>query len=250
MDRLRTPLFVLALVLVLLAVVVEIGGGLLVKGSTSGNVCAQLPEDDEIDPEEDCDPDQINDLKADVPGMGIAYLASLDGVWLFSLALMAAPMLITEAVQGRIQGCVTFIFALLFLLATIVLIFVALAKLLVMVTLLLSVPFGTIAYFAIFAAFPRGAAAGVLSGLMFLKLGAIISLVLAQQRFLQIKSLVFLMLTSLLANIIISFLHGFVPIFLVSITDALAAIIVGILAAIWLLVLLIGSIPAIVKAIT
>lgn len=248
MDRLRTPLFILAIVLVLLVVSVEIGGGLLVKGqAVAGNVCNQLPS--EVD-RDDCDPDEANNLKEDVPGLGIAYLATLDGVWLFSLVLMAAPLLITDAVQGRIQGCVTFIFAFLLLLATIVLIFIALAKLLVMVTLFLSVPFGTIAYFAIFAAFPRGAAAGVLSGLMFLKLGAIVSLILAQQRFLQIKSLVFLMLTSLLGNIIISFLHGFVPIFLVSITDALAAIIVAILAVIWLLVLLIGSIPAIIKAIT
>jgi hypothetical protein len=53
-------------------------------------------------------------------------------------------------------------------------------------------------------------------------------------------------LTSLLANIVVSFLHGLVPFVLVSILDAVAAIVVGVLAAIWALIKLIGSIPAII----
>ena len=57
-----------------------------------------------------------------------------------------------------------------------------------------------------------------------------------------------LVLTSLLCNIIISFLHGLVPGFLVSITDGVGAIIVAILAIIWLLFLGIGAIIAIIKA--
>jgi hypothetical protein len=248
MDSLRTPLFVLSLVLAFLVVGVELGGGLAISGSMVGNVCRQLPDDADIDPD-DCDPDEVNDLKEDVPGLAIPALALLDGMLLFSLAMMAAPLLITDAVQGRIQGIVTLIVAILILLAAIAVILVALGKLLLMVGLFLAVPFGTIAYFAIYAAFPKGAAAGVLGGLMLLKLGVAITLVLAQQRFLQMKSLVFLILTTLLANVIVGFLHGLVPGFLVSITDAVAAIVVGIIAVIWSLVLLIGSIPAVVKAI-
>lgn len=68
-------------------------------------------------------------------------------------------------------------------------------------------------------------------------------------RFLRHKSLVLLVLTALVANIVIAFLHGLVPIFLVCITDALGAIVVAVLAAIWALSLLIGSLPAIVKAV-
>lgn len=247
MDRLRLPFFIIAIIAVACVVSVELGGGLIVSGSVAGNVCKQLP--DEVD-EDDCDPDEANDLKDSVPGLAIPYMALLDGVLLFSMLLMAAPMVITDAVQGRIQGVVTLIFSLLLLLAAIGLIILAVAKLLIMVGMLLAVPFGTIAYFAIFAAFPRGAAATVLSTVMMLKIVFAVCLVLAQQRFLQIKSLVLLIVTSLLANVIISFLHGFVPGFLVSITDALAAIIVGILAALWLLFLLIGSIPAIIKALS
>ena len=56
------------------------------------------------------------------------------------------------------------------------------------------------------------------------------------------------MATSFLANLIVSFLHGLVPFPLVSITDAVAGIIVGILALIWAIVILIGSINAVIQA--
>lgn len=246
-DELRKPFFVIALVLLLLVVSTEVGGGLAVSGSYAGNICNKLPDDDEI--RDECDPDEANGLKEDVPGLAIPYLGLIDGTLLFTVGLMAVALLIPDSIHGRIQGVITLIFAILLILASIALIFVALGKLLLMVGLLLSVPFGTIAYFAAFASFDRGAAAAVLSGIMLFKIGFIAFLLLAQQRFLQNKGLVLIILTSLLGNLIVSFLHGLVPGFLVSITDALAAIILGIIAVIWLIVLLIGAIPAIIKAI-
>jgi hypothetical protein len=116
-----------------------------------------------------------------------------------------------------------------------------------MVTLLLAVPFGTIAYFATYADFEIAEARATLGVLMLLKVCVVILLVLAQQRFITVKGLVLLLLTSFLANIVVSFLHGLVPLFLVSILDAIAAIVVGVLAAIWALIKLIGSIPGIYK---
>src|SRR5205823_3915511 len=93
----------------------------------------------------------------------------------------------------------------------------------------------------------RAGADIALSLIMLLKLGFSGSLVLAQQRFLESKRLVLLILTSLLGNVIVSFLHGIVPGLLVSITDAIAAIIIGIVAVIWGIILLIGSIISIIK---
>ena len=61
--------------------------------------------------------------------------------------------------------------------------------------------------------------------------------------------MVLIIITSLVANLIISFLHNFVPIPLVSITDAIGAIVVAILAVIWAIVLLVGAIISIIKAI-
>jgi hypothetical protein len=99
-----------------------------------------------------------------------------------------------------------------------------------------------------YAAFAKTPAAVTLSLIMSLKLGFAVFLVLAHQRFLENKGLVLIILTSFLANIILSFLHGIVPRFLVSITDDIGAIIIALLAAIWALFYLIGSIPAIIKA--
>jgi len=84
---------------------------------------------------------------------------------------------------------------------------------------------------------------------MTLKIVFAICLVLAHQRFLQNKGLDLIIITSLVANLIIAFLHGLVPGFLVSITDTGAAIVVGVLAAIWTVVYLVGGVISVVKVI-
>jgi hypothetical protein len=256
MQDLRRAPFLIAVILVLLVVLAETGG-LLVRTPSEkiANVCDSLSGSGlldslgiDLDDDEDACAD-ADGLRSNVSGLGVPYLALVDGVWLFVLAFMAVALLVPESVTGRAQGCVTLIFSLLLLLAAIAMILAAIAKLFLMIGLLLAVPFGTIAYFAIYASFPKGAMLALLSGIMMLKIGAVVALVIGQQRFLQNKALVLLILSSFVASVIVSFLLGFVPGFLASITDALAAIIVGIIGAIWMLVLLIGSIPAIVKAV-
>lgn len=227
LAELRKPFFIAAVVLIVLIVLIELGSlGFL------GPAAEAVP--------------QYQDLST--PGFGIPYLALLDGLVLFTAVLMALSLVVPERFHGRVQGIVTLIFSLLMLLGSILLILIAVALLVLMVSLLLAVPFGTIVYMAVYADFGVGAARATLGSLMFLKLAFAVCLVLSHQRFLENKGLVLIILTSLLANVIISFLHGFVPGFLVSITDDLGAIVVGILAAIWALVFLIGSIPAVVKA--
>ena len=123
-DALRKPFFVVALLLLLLVVSTEIGGGLAVSGSYAGNICNKLPNDDDI--RKECDPDEANGLKEDVPGLAISYLALVDGVLLFTVGLMGASLLLPDSIHGRIQGIITLIFAILLILASIALIFVAL----------------------------------------------------------------------------------------------------------------------------
>jgi hypothetical protein len=84
---------------------------------------------------------------------------------------------------------------------------------------------------------------------MMLKLAFAACLILAHQRFIQNKGLVLIILTSLAANIIVSFLHAIVPALLVSITDAIATIIVFVLVVLWAAFFLIGSIVAVAKAV-
>ena len=57
------------------------------------------------------------------------------------------------------------------------------------------------------------------------------------------------MLTVLLCIIIVVFLQGLVPFVMVSITDALAAVIVGVIAIVWGIVILIGAIVAVGMAV-
>lgn len=253
MDTLRKPFFIAAIVLSILTVLVEMGSGLALRAKTAdtgallaqaGKVSGMAEHLDKIDPS------TMGDLQQrKPPGVGIPLMAFLDGLIVFTVGLMGAQFFLGERLQGRIQGIVTLIVSLLVLLAAIVAIFLTLAKVLIMVGLFLAVPFGTLAYLAIWGFFNTGAAKAALGLLMALKLGLGACLVLAHQRFLQNKGLVLIILTSLLANIVVSFLHALVPSILVSITDGIAGLIVLILAAIWAIFLLIGSIISVVKAI-
>jgi hypothetical protein len=162
--------------------------------------------------------------------------------------LMGASLIVPERLHGRVQGVLTLLGSIALIVVTIVLGMLTLVELLVMVTLFSASPFGTVAYLALWGFFPRGDAATLLSLLLLLKLGFAGFLVLAQQRFLQQKGLVLLVVTSLVSTVLVAFLHGLVPGVLVSILDAVAALVVAILALVWGVVLLVGSIPGIVSA--
>lgn len=184
------------------------------------------------------------------PGLAISYLGLLDLLVLATIFFMGAGMLLRFRSWGRVQALLSLILGLIVTITAIVLIIKAIVLLLVMVSLFLAAPFGTIAYIAIYGFFPTGAAGTILSLGLLLKIIAGICLVLAQQRMLKAKALVLIFLSSLLGSVIISFLHGIVPGILVSITDAIAAIIVGIIAVIWAIVMLIFAIIALIKGMT
>jgi hypothetical protein len=251
MDRLRLPFFLLAIFLMLVAVLVEVGSSALLGVPRQPITAASFPEGSEArEAMEDLDQSELDAIREDdaPPGLGIPDMALLDGLVLFTIGLAGLSMVIPKQIHGRLQGIVTLIVMILLILGAIALLFATIAQLFLMVGLLLAVPFGTIAYFALYAFFDRGGAAVVLALLMLLKIGFGILLILAHQRFLENKGLVLLVITSLIANVVISFLHGIVPIFLVSITDAVAAIVAIILAIIWALIIGIGSIGSVIKA--
>ncbi len=229
LDTLRTPFLFIAAFCMLLVVFAEIGSSFYINGVSDTATVSQY-----------------TDLAA--PGLGISYMAFLDGIILFTVALIISPLIISDRLHGKIQGIATFLFSLSILISAIAMVFVALALIMLMITLLLSIPFGTIAYMIMYASFDTNSATITLSALMTLKIAFVIFLVLAHQRFLQNKGLILLILTSFIATIVLSFLHGMVPDFLVSITDGVGAIIITIFAIIWSIVYLIGSIPAVIKA--
>jgi hypothetical protein len=243
MDRLRTPLFLAGCAAAALVVLLEVGSGLLISGGGgdgadlavhAAGLGVEVPDG----------------AQAGVPpGRAIGYLALVDGVLLFTLMLMAATFLVDHATHAKLQGVVTLVGATVLILIASGLLALAIAELVTMVTLLLAVPFGTIAYLITWGSFPRGHAAAVLSLLMALKLAVATMLVLAQPRLLRNKGLVFLVASSLLCTVLVAFLHGLAPGILVSITDTLGAIVVAVVAIVWGVILLIGAIPAVVKAV-
>jgi hypothetical protein len=229
LDDLRKPFFILALVLIGAAVLLETGSTWMIQVTGSlGSTTADKP----------------------AAGFGVPSIALLDALLILTVALMALSLLLPERVQGRLQGLVTLCVSIVVLLAAVVLLFAAITAVTLMLGLLLAPIFGTIAYFALFASFDRASAAAILSLVMLLKLGFAVCLVLAQQRFLENKGLVLLIATSLLAVLLVSFLHSLVPGFLVSITDLVGAIIVTILTLIWAVVFLFGAVISVVKAVT
>ncbi len=227
LDSMRKPFFIVALVAIFLAVFVELGSlAVLGHGSTTST----------------------NTLGVTPTGKAIPAMAFLDGLILFASLLIGIALLIPERVQSKIQGLVTLIFSILLILGCIAVIFADIALLILMVSLLMSVPFGTIAYLAVWADFPTGLAQVALSMIMTLKIVFAIFLVLAHQRFLQNKGLVLIIITSFVSNLVVAFLYGF-PVIIVSITDDIGAIIVCVLAIIWGIVYLIGGIVSVVKVV-
>jgi hypothetical protein len=242
-EKLRTPFLFASGILIVLALLVEVGGVAIRPqfGPAEQAEYARLSTDSGAY--------AAGDLSGhSQPGLGIPTLALVDAVVVFTMAVTIAGVVFPQSLTGRVQGFATLIFSIVLILAAIVAIFFAVAQLLLMIALILAFPFGPLVYLALFGFFDRTTAAGALSLLMLLKLAFAVCLVIAHQRFVQNMGLVLLVVTSLVADIIVSFLHGLVPRLLVSITDAVAAIIVGILAVIWAVILLIGSIPAILKA--
>jgi hypothetical protein len=253
MDGFRTPFFVFALLAFFLAVLTEGASyfGSPPKPSRSALVAA-IAANEEI--EEDDRADRLEELLTSsnenkpAPGLGIPAIALFDMLVLVTISLIGLSLLLAGRIHGRIQGVITLITAILVALGSIVVIFASLGLVLTMIGLLMAVPFGPLAYMAVWGFFDTGTAAALLSMSMFLKVACCVLLVLAQLRFITNKGLVLILLTSLVVNFLISFLHGFPPGLLVSITDAVGAIIVGIIALIWALVLGIGSILPIIKA--
>lgn len=255
MGDLRRPFFIAALVLAVMLILVELGAAAVVGGNSPGlsDIETVIPNDPEIrGAYDDLDDEQEEELLAGTsgerpPGLAISYLALIDGLLLLTVGLLGASLVIPPNAVGRVQGLTTLVVSIIVILVGIILALAAIIQLVLMVSLLLAVPFGTLAYLAKFGFFDRGGAALAISLVMLLKIGLLIGLFVAQQRFLQNKGLMLLVGTSLVATLIVSFLHGFVPLFLVSIADAIGAIVIAIIAIIWAIVLLVGSLNSLLR---
>ncbi len=221
MEAGRPPLVIAAAVLIGIALAVEVGARLWIAGAIG--VPADTPR----------------------PGLGIPSLAAVDVLLLVSMIFSALGFSgVSPHLIARLNGLVVGITSLLTLLASLLLVFVTFALLMLMVGLLLAPLLGTAAYMAVYGHFDRGEAAITLAVVMILKVVAAICAVLGGPQLLKSKNLVLLFATSIGLTFLLSFLHGFPPRFLVSITDAVGALIAFVCAIIWGIAYLIGAISA------
>lgn len=263
MDRLRTPIFLLALLVIVVIVMIE-------RSAVSATaVAARLPAfatgsrttviDNAINVFTPAQKQRLDELRQDkaseiaslpqeLSGFGVESLQFVDVFLLFSIALMTVALVVPESIQAKVQGILTLIFAIILILMAIVKVFVVIAKLITMVAMLLSFPFGTLAYMIIFGSFPRSGALAVLSLIFILKVIFGVLLILAHQGFLKDWRTIVFVLLAFIGNFIVAFLYGIVPGFLVSITDAIAAIVLIIISIIIAIILGIGGIISFIMA--
>jgi hypothetical protein len=253
-NEINRPFFLAALIAWFLVVLVEIGSSFLpVPDITAEQLSTTIQREKE--PDQDMpEPDELREMarqrneQPPRPGFAITSLIAFDAIAFLGFFWMGARLVISRKLAGRLQGITSLIVSIVILVLGMIAAFVIFALLMVMLGLFLAVPFGTLAYLAIWGFFPRSEAAATLGILMFLKLATAVLLVLAQRDFIKNKGLMLLLGLSLLLNMLTTFLHNFPPGILVSITDAIAALIILIVAIIWALILLIGSLVATIKA--
>jgi len=244
LGEVRRPLFFLACFALLLAVLVETGSSLALGGAAAGPVAAVAGGIPGIEP------DMLLGVDAESPpGNGIGYLALIDGYLLFSVIMLGLSFLLSQRAYGRMQGIVTLIVSFCWIILSFIMALVAFVLLLVMFGLFVAVPFGTIAYLAIWGFFPVGQSAAVLGLLLFLKLVFVALLVLAQQKFLKAVALMIHIAVSFVLQLVLGIVQAWLPGIVVSLGDQLLALvfaIVSLLGAIWAFI---WTIPAVVNAI-
>jgi hypothetical protein len=251
-DAIRKPFLFLSAILLLFAVLVEIGATVLVRPAAPRQ---ELPQEiaGQLSPEDRAA--ALAQMRANAsrpnrepPGFAIQALARVDVILLLTIGLMALSLVIGDHLTGRVQGIVSLVVGILVFLSAFKALFTTLIELMIRVTLLLATPFGTIAYLAMYSFFDRAGAGTILGLSWFLKIGAAVCLMLAHQRYLKQYGLILLFLTSLLGSFLVTFLHGLPPRFLVNITDPIAGIVNDILALIWAIVTIVFGLIALVKA--
>lgn len=255
-NRLRTPAgLITTMIVALLIISIELGGSFsgvveVFQGIGDENSDRKgLPNTDWADPDRrDGAFKELDELKS--PGFGVASLLNVDMILFFTVLMMTLPLVIPPQRVANMQGIASLIVGLFVTFFSVMLIVKVLVMLWLMITLLLAIPFGTLIYLVKFGHFEVTTAANIMSILMTLKIILAAAIVIAHELFLQNKGLVLMIATSLSVMILISFLHNFPPVLFVSITDAVAAIVVSVIAILWAIRFIISGVSGIRRLIT
>ena len=184
-----------------------------------------------------------------VPGIGLMTLFFFNVLVIFSFATLALQVMGFGAFTGRVQFLTSLILAILCIFIGIGLIIGAFTLLSVMLALLLSVPFGTIVYMALFGLFDTETSRAIVGMVMLFQLVGLALVALAAPGILKNVRLMLLSIVSVLFAFGLGYVHAVLPNFLVSIGDTIAAIIFGIVGTLWFVLLLIDGIASLVRTV-
>ena len=224
MNRLRAPFLFVGLSLFLAVLLIDIGGSSVVLSILG--VSGKSP-----------------------PGQGVRSLMFLDALLLAQVVFLGADALGIGRVARWLNGPGNLVLCIVTIFGGIALALVALGLVLLMISVMMALPFGPLIYLAIWGSFERGAAMGILSTTLSLRLIGGLLLVAYDQSMLGKKRLILLFFTCLVGDLVVSFLLGLVPSVLCSVTDAVGAIVGAILGIIWAIVLLIPAITGTLRLI-
>ncbi len=190
----------------------------------------------------------LNTPKENLPGLAASSLLSVDILLFVTILLLSLPLIMSADALCRVQGIIYLITGIIMIVLSYITILKAIVSLVLMISLLMAIPFGTIIYMILFAFFDTSKAALIIHTLFSLKMACAICLIIASEFFIANIGLILIIATSFVTMIIVNVLHSFPPTFLVAITDSIAAIIVSIVAIIWAIILIISGLINIIKA--
>ena len=190
----------------------------------------------------------IEDAPVSTPGLALRAHLVVDGFLALNGLSMVLAMGLGGAAGGRMHALASLVCGVLGLIGAIALLVLAIAFAMMLISLILAPPFGTIAYFAGYGAFPKGPALAALAVIMTLKLTAGGLLLASNLNHAKNRGLVLTFLLALLATIVTAFLIGLLPRPLGSILDAVAAALVAVVGIVMALRAALGGASGSVRA--
>ena len=240
------PLLVwLALAAVLLAALAELGGPLLgrpgdARAAVDEFIAGTFPDEEARDEARTRAAAQDGEAP---PGLSSRALAALDLLLVWSALLLATATVSPRAWHARLRSVLTPVVCVLAALGCLALALAAVARLVLLLSLLLSPPFGTIAYLVVYGGFPTGALTAALGAAALLRAVFAGLLLASSWRYLRNRTLVALTATAFLCTAVAGLVLGLLPGILHAIADAALAILFAVLALVWAVILLLTSLP-------
>lgn len=181
------------------------------------------------------------------PGLALPALALLDGLLAWTGFLFATATVMAQGWHSRLRAVATVVVCLAVIGTAVAMLLAAVGKLTLMLSLLLAAPFGTIAYLAVYGGFNSGAVLAMLGAATLCRALFIGLLLVASWRYLENKTLMLLTGTGFLGGFVVGGLFALLPGILHSVGDAVSAIVLAVLGLVWAVVLLLMSLPALIK---